>query len=88
MIAPPIQVKRSRCSPNASQAIRATQISLKKSIGMTTAVSACRSASVTQNCPSPPSTPTAISQPHSCGAGHCQTSSAGPSDSGTMSSPI
>jgi hypothetical protein len=59
---------------------------LKKSNGITTAVSACRSASVMQNWPMPPSTPIPISQAHSSGSGQRQTNSAGTSDRGIIRS--
>jgi hypothetical protein len=77
MIAPPTQTKTSGISPKIQKPRPATQISRRKSNGMTSVGSVSASAWLRPSCPSVPVTPIATISPQPSGDGHCQTKSAG-----------
>lgn len=77
MIAPPPQTKTSGTSPKIQKPSAATQISRRKSKGMTTVGSVSASAWLRPSCPSVPVRPIATIRHQPSGDGHCQTKSAG-----------
>jgi hypothetical protein len=77
MIAPPTQTKASGISPKTQKPRPATQISRRKSNGMTTVGSVSASAWLSPSCPSVPVIPMATISTQPSAVGHCQTKIAG-----------